>query len=155
MLYIKVPEIEKEIIKKIPKKYAKIFDILSTILICFFELLAFIYYPFYYALTCNLFILALYIFNIIIQNLFRRPRPYIFSNIIYNTPAEKSFPSSHTLISILMFICFNRIPFIYLILLVPIFRVLALQHWISDIILTILFYIPIFILFRIFSQLLL
>ncbi len=155
MLYIKILEIEKKLIKRIPEKYAKIFDILSTFLICFFGIVSFFYYPLYYAFICNTFIFAIYIFNSIVQNFFRRPRPYIFSNIIYHTPAERSFPSGHTIVSILMFICFNKIPLIYLILLVPIFRILALQHWPSDIILTIIFYIPIIVIFQIFSQLLL
>jgi len=86
------------------------------------------------------------------KRFFRRPRPFYFFKleelkVEYFGLGRKnrnknldSFPSSHTLYSVMIFLYFfiNRGEYIsILLLLIPIFRVFGQKHWISDILFSI------------------
>ena len=68
---------------------------------------------------------------------FNRKRPYYFFDkrfaiLVYE---NHSFPSEHTIISILSFIITRNI----LVLVTPILRIITLKHWLSDAIFSIIF----------------
>ncbi|MEM0379271.1 MAG: phosphatase PAP2 family protein [Nanopusillaceae archaeon] len=79
----------------------------------------------------------------ILQKLFNRERPYYFFKIEinYKTPPYRSFPSSHTFLSILIFLTMYKAkvnPILaILIFSIPILRIISLQHWFSDIVFSI------------------
>ena len=82
--------------------------------------------------------LILWYTSLVLQKIFYRPRPYFYLNIDLQTttPKEHSFPSSHTMVSIGLFLAYHQFPLSYLLLIIPFLRVITLRHWLSDILIT-------------------
>jgi len=106
--------------------------------------LSFIFYIIFFINFSYIFLFAIstaitYLLKLIVN----RKRPYYyfdkrFAILVYE---NHSFPSEHTIISILSFIITGNV----LVLITPILRIITLKHWLSDavfsIILSIIFYI--------------
>ena len=106
--------------------------------------LSFIFYIIFFINFSYIFLLAIstaitYLLKLIVN----RKRPYYyfdkrFAILVYE---NHSFPSEHTIISILSFIITRNV----LVLITPILRIITLKHWLSDaifsIILSFVFYI--------------
>ena len=138
---------EKEIILKIylrvDKKKRFYFSLISYII-----LLIYIVYILFINIKLFIYLLIISIFFYIIKNFVKKERPIdLFTNertILFD---NYSFPSIHTIISIIIFLIYYKNILFYPLLLVPILRILSLRHWISDIIysiiISIILYFPI------------
>ncbi len=75
--------------------------------------------------------LSFFISEMISVKIFSKIKPYHYFRIFYGSKTRKfkSFPSSHSAASFFFFLCHPSPIF----LLVPILRIVALQHWLSDI----------------------
>jgi len=105
--------------------------------------LSFIFYIIFFINFSYIFLFAISTaITYLLKLIFNRKRPYYyfdkrFAILVYE---NHSFPSEHTIISVLSFIITGNI----LVLISPILRIITLKHWLSDaifsIILSIVFY---------------
>jgi hypothetical protein len=106
--------------------------------------LSFIFYIIFFINFSYIFLFAISTaITYLLKLIFNRKRPYYyfdkrFAILVYE---NHSFPSEHTIISILSFIITRNV----LVLITPILRIITLKHWLSDaifsIILSFVFYI--------------
>ena len=73
--------------------------------------------------------------SVFIQRFFERKRPYEVFNIIHSNYSAKghSFPSSHSAVSIFLLLYYFNLPVIWILIIVPILRIITLNHWLTDI----------------------
>jgi hypothetical protein len=108
--------------------------------------LSFIFYIIFFINFSYIFLFAIstaitYLLKLIVN----RKRPYYyfdkrFAILVYE---NHSFPSEHTIISILSFIITRNV----LVLITPILRIITLKHWLSDAIFSIIFSFAFYIFF--------
>lgn len=108
--------------------------LITNILMCIVILYLILYDRFALILA-----LILWSLSLILQRIFYRPRPYLYLNVDLQTssPKNHSFPSSHTMVSIGLFLAYHHLTISYLLWVIPFLRVLTLRHWLSDILMTI------------------
>lgn len=128
--------LSKKIAERFNNKQLKLLSDISDILLLFYCFIAI-----FISLKNVIYILIGWAIPNILQKLFIKERPYSFFkiNIYYKSPRYNSLPSSHTFLSIFLFFSILKVNlFLALfILIIPILRILSLQHWFSDIIFSI------------------
>lgn len=130
-------KISERILKTFKTEKLKYFSLFSDFLLLFYCI-----FLIYISLQNVIFIFLGWIIPNILQKFFKKERPYSFFklNINYDTPKERSFPSSHTFLAMFLFFRIVKIHLILaiLIIIIPVLRILSLQHWFSDVIFSIM-----------------
>jgi len=128
-------KLSKLIYKYLGKSVMQLLSLFTNILMCMIIL-----YLVFYDRSALILTLVLWILSLVLQRIFYRPRPYLYLNVDLQTttPKNHSFPSSHTMISIGLFLAYHHLPISYLLWIIPFLRVFTLRHWLSDILITIL-----------------
>lgn len=137
---------EKEIILKI---YIKTNENLRFYISLISYIIILIYLIYVLFLNIKIFVFLIIIIAIlyIIKNMIKKERPIdLFTDERNIFIDNYSFPSIHTVISILLILFFHN-TFFYILLIVPILRIISLRHWISDIIYSIILSFPIYYIF--------
>ncbi len=103
-----------------------------------FTLLSALDYPLAYFIKVLLASTLLWFLTELLKEFFERPRPYALLgfNIRTSTRPNKSFPSSHSATAFFLFLALRNSRAAPFLLLVPLLRFLTLQHWLSDVLLS-------------------
>jgi len=145
---------------KISKKIYEFYLRNCTRLDCFLENINFLTDVLFYSVLFSLYfiaskfcvVIAVVFYKIVslLQKRFSRKRPYEFFNIEHINYSSKghSFPSSHSAVAILIFLLYSSIPLSWLLITIPILRIISLNHWLSDVVAGILLALAVFVLLK-------
>ena len=78
---------------------------------------------------------SVYALSVLIQKFFTRKRPYEFFSIDHSNYSARghSFPSSHSAAATILLLTYPHLFIVWILVLIPILRVVTLNHWITDV----------------------